>query len=570
MTKRLLSLLVFLFLAVPAYAALQGTDSKPGDACSAGEAGHTRRNASSTQDPKEITLICNGSQWVSANGGGAMKGTNVTGACTPALDGTVKYNASASPPWQYCDGGTTSWLPFRLPQCADDDTGECTLAALRSSSDPNLVASSIRCGQNILGVTGTYDCTADPAAFSVNDLTGQATASLISSNTLTPTGYTDPRPVSVTGQGSPQVSVNGGAWVTSGWILPGYTVQARLTSASAYDTPYAATISIGGVSDTWNVRTKVQDTTPDAFNFTDQTNVQLSTLTTSASITPTGYDGPVSVSVSGQGSPEISINGGAWGSGGSINPGQTLAVRLTSSGSYLTTLTATVTVGGTSDSWSVQTRPDVTVINISANTGNVNLFTLAGSPVAAGSWEFVIASGVYVYSTNTGNAAITTGVFPAGSGVKITNNGYILGMGGGGGYSAAGGEAGGPAISLANNVTIDNSAGLIYGGGDGGSGGWTFDFMSNSYYGGGGGGGQSYHTSLGGGSPQGGAGNGGNGTFSGPGGGGIGGATGWTAYNNNGASGGSWGNSGKAVAVNGKTITWLGGNDSTHVKGAVN
>lgn len=382
---------------------------------------------------EDEVLKFDGTNWICGEAGGlsALQGVDDAGPCTLAKNGLIKFNAGDDPPWHYCDGGTTSWLPFRLPQCQNDDAGECTLPMLRSSGDPNLVASSIRCGQNILGVTGTYDCTTDPVAFSFNDLTGQNTAAVIASNTLTPTGYTDPRPVSVTGQGSPQISVNGGAWVSSGWMLPGYTLQARLTSASAYDTPYAATVSIGGVSDTWSVRSKVQDTAPDAFNFTDQTNVQLSTLATSASITPTGYDGPVTVSVSGQGSPQVSINGGAWGSGGNINPGETLAVRLTSSAAYLTTLSATVTVGGTSDSWTVETRPDVTVVNITTNTANVNLFTLAGSPAVAGSFEFVIAPGIYVYSTNTSNAAITTGAFPAGSSVKVINNGYIVGMGGG-------------------------------------------------------------------------------------------------------------------------------------------
>lgn len=552
----------------------------------------------------------NGTTWAcAADSGGlaALQGQDDSGACTPAKDGLIRYRTGGNPKWEYCDGGTTSWLPFKLPQCQDNDAGECTLPLSRSSADGDLVAASIRCGLNVLGVTGTYDCTTDPAAFSFTDLTGQNTAALIASNTLTPTGYTDPRPVSVSGQGSPQISVNGGAWVTSGWMLPGYTLQARLTSASAYDTPYAATVSIGGVSDTWSVRTKVQDTTPDAFNFTDQTNVQLSTLATSASITPTGYDGPVSVSVSGQGSPQVSINGGAWGSGGNINPGETLAVRLTSSAAYLTTLSATVTVGGTSDSWSVQTGPDVTVVNITGDQTDVNLFTLAGGPSAVGNWEFVIAAGARVYATSTANAALTVGSFPAGSTVKITNLGHVLGKGGVGGHGAASpayalpgnpGEAGGPAISLGMNVSIDNTSGYIFGGGGGGGGGGN---LFDGYIG------------LVGGTGGGGAGNGpagswynvsnatapSAGTLSGPGPGGTGGylpqynttASGgagglggnWGAVGVTGQAGQRWGGpaavmgaggsggaAGKAININGKTITWLGGNDGTHVKGAVN
>lgn len=606
MTRYLLTFFATIFLCFPAYAQLEGTDSAPGDSCAGLPAGATRMNADAGQDGTKILLICDGTAWQSADTGGlaALQGTNDAGPCTVAKDGLIKYNASETPPWHYCDGGTTSWLPFRLPQCQDDGAGECTLPLLRTSGDPSLVPASIRCGLNILGVTGTYDCTTDPAAFSFTDVTGQNITTLIASNTLTPTGYTDPRPVSVSGSGSPQFSVNGGAWVTSGWILPGYTLQTRLTSATAYDTPYTAVISIGGISDTWSVRTKVQDTTPNAFTFTDQTNVELSTLATSANITPTGYDGPVTVSVSGQGSPQVSINGGAWGSGGNINPGQTLAVRLTSSAAYLTTLTATVTVGGTSDNWTVQSRSDATVINITGNQTNVNLFTLAGSPATLGHWEFVIAAGAKVSATSTATAALSTGAFPVGSTVRIINNGSIYGKGGGGGSGGTSsptipGSAGGNALSIGLNVLIDNTNGFIFGGGGGGGqGGRGASAGSVHAIGGsGGGGGQGDQSSAGGagnGNPPGGAwygiGNSGTaGTSAAP---GTGGAprssSGLTG--GRGGDGGAWGTdgatgligspytttpsvggaAGKAIALNSNTVTWLGGNDGTHVKGLVN
>ncbi|MFP4402692.1 MAG: hypothetical protein ACLFPL_05700, partial [Candidatus Nanoarchaeia archaeon] len=50
-----------------------------------------------------------------------------------------------------------------------------------------------------------------------------------------------------------------------------------------------------------------QDTLPDAFSFTDQSDVSTSTVITSNTETPTGYDGPLNVSVSGDGSPELRL-----------------------------------------------------------------------------------------------------------------------------------------------------------------------------------------------------------------------------------------------------------------------
>lgn len=94
------------------------------------------------------------------------------------------------------------------------------------------------------------------------------------------------------------------------------------------------------------------DTTPDVFSFSDVTDATLSTLTVSNSITIVGINAAAAVSVSGG---EVRINNGSWGTSGNINSGDTLEVRLTSSGSNSTAVSATVTVGGVSDSWSVTT-----------------------------------------------------------------------------------------------------------------------------------------------------------------------------------------------------------------------
>jgi hypothetical protein len=75
MNKRLLTLLacwaLLTIVAPPAFAQLTGTDIKPGDPCTAAEEGYVARNASAARDASEITLICDGTQWQSATGGGA-------------------------------------------------------------------------------------------------------------------------------------------------------------------------------------------------------------------------------------------------------------------------------------------------------------------------------------------------------------------------------------------------------------------------------------------------------------------------------------------------------------------
>jgi hypothetical protein len=98
------------------------------------------------------------------------------------------------------------------------------------------------------------------------------------------------------------------------------------------------------------------DTTPNSFSFTDVTNQELNTLITSNSISITGINAPTAVSVSGNGSPQVSINGGGWTTSGSISSGQTIRVRLTSANIGSTQYVATVNIGGEVDIWRVTTE----------------------------------------------------------------------------------------------------------------------------------------------------------------------------------------------------------------------
>lgn len=220
---------------------------------------------------------------------------------------------------------------------------------------------------------------------------------------------------------------------------------------------------------------------------------------------------------------------------------------------------------------------------ISADTSNYNLRAQA---VAAG-WDqalplladITVASGVVVSANATSAYAFDTGSsFPAGSSLKLTNNGYIIGMGGQGangyinGSTRQDGYPGGPALFARAALTVTNN-GVIGGGGGGGGGG-----ANNEAYGYGGGGGRSGRTaSVGGYSgglypadpgtfDSGGRGrNGGLGGTTGAGGGaasngpGGGGGGGWGASGGRGATNPGYGGYGGAggAAVNGNAnITW--------------
>lgn len=100
-----------------------------------------------------------------------------------------------------------------------------------------------------------------------------------------------------------------------------------------------------------------QDTTPSNFvNFQTNSDQATNIVSTSFAQTITGITGDVTVSVSGQGSPTVSVNGGAFtASSTTIQNNQTIQVRLTTSTSVSTSHTATVTVGTVSRTFTATT-----------------------------------------------------------------------------------------------------------------------------------------------------------------------------------------------------------------------
>lgn len=208
----------------------------------------------------------------------------------------------------------------------------------------------------------------------------------------------------------------------------------------------------------------------------------------------------------------------------------------------------------------------------STANASLDLASIGGYVAGKSDITITINSGVYIYSTSTGNAGLTLTGGTTGDTLTIVNNGYIMGQGGDGGAPPT---AGGPALSIGYPVTINNTYGSAYiGGGGGGGGGSGYSSLAAS--GGGGAGGGGGGPNGGGGGGLGGA--GGNGSSSGlPVGGGGGGrifpgsgAGSVTLASNDdeslsGGYGGGAGGSGGAYAF--KSTTWSGAGGSANGAG---
>ena len=200
------------------------------------------------------------------------------------------------------------------------------------------------------GVDSPEDDTS-PDAFSFTDQADVALSSFISSNSITVADINTAAAISVSGG---EYSIDGGAFTsTAGTVSNGQSIMVRQTSSSSFSTLSDAILTIGGVADTFSVTTLAADTTPDAFSFTDQVDVALSSFISSNSITVADINTAAAISVSGG---EYSIDGGAFiSTAGTVSNGQSVTVRQTSSSSFSFLTDAILTIGGISDAFSVTT-----------------------------------------------------------------------------------------------------------------------------------------------------------------------------------------------------------------------
>lgn len=253
-------------------------------------------------------------------------------------------------------------------------------------------------------------------------------------------------------------------------------------------------------------------------------------------------------------------------------------------------------------------RRQISLVISTTQSTLYNVFTAAGSPTDV---VDVVLSFAGPFSIDAG--LTTTNSFAPGSSFEIINTGTIQGAGGSGGdgdavtgagahSGAVAGLAGGDAIITYLPTRITNGSGFIRGGGGGGggggmgststSGGWN---TANAAGGGGGGGGVGVNNAVAGaggtviGNGSGSAGD--QGTAGGPGNGGANASCFTGAFSGAGGRGGDWGQAGSTgdsgtgsgaaggaaggaggYAVrspNSSPITWVSGNDATHVKGTV-
>lgn len=230
--------------------------------------------------------------------------------------------------------------------------GDVVLVRAIASNTPEATVNAV---VTIGGVSDTFSVTTaaavdtTPSIFGFIDATG-ATAGQPYTSAITVSGINAPSPIHVTGG---EYKINSGSYTAAdGIVVSGDVVTARGVASSTPGATVNVAVTIGGVNDTFSVTTAALDTTPDAFTFTDVTGVAAGSLQT-AVMTVAGINAPATISITGG---LYKIGSGSYTSTtGSVVNGDVVTVQLTASSTPSATQSATLSVGGVSDTFTATT-----------------------------------------------------------------------------------------------------------------------------------------------------------------------------------------------------------------------
>lgn len=286
---------------------------------------------------------------------------------------------------------------------------------------------------NFITTTREYDIIPDDFTFS--NIQNAPVNSEQLSNIITVNGITDPIPISIT---SGSYRINGGAWVsTSGSVVQGDTVQLRLVAPANAGQNTSTTLTIGNKSASWNVDTTEPDIVPNPFNFTpNPTGVARNSYINSNVITVSGINvgSPIQLTA-GASWTQYRINGGAWtSSSGTVFNGDTVQLRIQSSTAYSNTRSATLSIGGVTDAWSVTTllEPSVSLETCAVQDFGTSYRVrayLTFSPTNTTISQSITVSGQirYLDSNSIPQSVPFSMTIPAGTGTNnITSSAYSL------------------------------------------------------------------------------------------------------------------------------------------------
>ena len=212
-----------------------------------------------------------------------------------------------------------------------------------------------------------------------------------SANTVTIAGLTTGTSLSVSVSGG-TYSKNGAAYSSANTTtVNGDTFKLKHNSSTSYSTSTTTTLTVGTGTGSFVTTTIAQDTTPNAFSFTDKTgnvsteqnsSVQITGINAATTVSRTS--GTATFAVVGTSTTPSAGNFGT--SNTTITNNQYLHVKQTTSSSSDTTLSTVMNVGGVTDTWTTTTSSSTYTLTAptSINEGSSGTFNIATTNVSTG------------------------------------------------------------------------------------------------------------------------------------------------------------------------------------------
>ncbi|HAF80715.1 MAG TPA: hypothetical protein DCG66_06840 [Brevundimonas sp.] len=267
-----------------------------------------------------------------------------------------------------------------------------------------------------------------PSAFDLGaPVTGAAAGAWVLSASPVLSGFTGAAAISVSGG---EYRIDGGSWQTAAaTVSAGQSVQVRVQAPATAGASQTATLDVGGVTAAFQVTTAVAaaDTTPDSYDLGGPATAASGAWAASNTITVSGVNAATPVSISGG---QYRINGGAWTTAnGTITAGQTIQVQVQAPAAGGAGQTATLDIGGVTDTFQVtaaaDTTPDAaTFQDITINSNDPDVGWIGTESLVTGiNQPITLRIERYGYNGNLDGAWIDYQVFDA-SGTMV-DSGYF-------------------------------------------------------------------------------------------------------------------------------------------------
>ena len=275
------------------------------------------------------------------------------------------------------------WIALRIQSSDNYNTAVSGLITITTTGTSYLYTVSTKVDPSTLDTT--------PDAFVFNDLSGQQRNGEHTSNEITVAGINSPASITWTltdamgTQTNPigTLIVNGDDTFPGGVVDTGDTVAVQLTASDDFNTQVVVAVTIGGVSESFIVRTEFQDLIPDAFAFTDVTEASLNADVDSDAVTITGINDGAPISITGGILLDATdANSANWTVYDLLNifSGQKIAVRVTASSIPDTAVSATVNISGITTTFTVTTLDQIVENSIATQTNErVRILITAGT-----------------------------------------------------------------------------------------------------------------------------------------------------------------------------------------------